>query len=128
MPCPRQFGTLKKLMAKHWDSMGQANLEVVIRSIIDTGYLHLQQHVTSEGPEVVDLVKVDVPKAWKFIHELPKKQQRREEKEIIMSIFDHNIRGPSTPVDNSCALQLSGQNNGQRHYLHCGHEMQPYSL
>ena len=85
---PKTIQNLKKLMAKHWDLMGQADLEVVIRSIIDPGCLHLWQHVTREGPEVVDLVK-DVPEAWKFIHELPEKQQRREEKEIIMSIFDH---------------------------------------
>ena len=75
-------------MAKHWDLMGQADPEVAIRSIIDPGCLHLWQHVTREGPEAVDLVK-DVPKAWKFIHELPEKQQRREKKEIIVSIFDH---------------------------------------
>ena len=32
---------LKKLMAKHWDLMGLADPEVVIRSIIDPGCLHL---------------------------------------------------------------------------------------
>ena len=85
---PKTIQNLKILMAKHWDLMGQADLEVVIRTIIDPGCLHLQQHVTREGPKVVDLVK-DVPEAWKFIHELPKKQQRREEKEIMVSIFDH---------------------------------------
>ena len=69
---PKTIQNLKKLMAKHWDLMGQADLEVV-RSIIDPGCLHLQQHVTREDPEVVDLVK-DVPEAWKFIHELPEKQ------------------------------------------------------
>ena len=70
---PKTIRNLKKLMAKQWDLMGQADLEVVIRSIIDPGCLHLWQHVTREGPEAVDLVK-DVPEAWKFIRELPKKQ------------------------------------------------------
>ena len=54
---PKTIWNLKKLLAKHWDLMEQADLEVVIRSIIDPGCLHLQQHVTREGPEVVDLVK-----------------------------------------------------------------------
>ena len=37
---------------------------------------------------MVDLV-TEVPEAWKFICDLPERQQRKEEKEIIMSIFDH---------------------------------------
>ena len=59
---PKTIWNLKKLMAKHWDSMGQADPEVVIRSIIDPGCFHLWQHVTREGLEVVDPVK-DVPEA-----------------------------------------------------------------
>ena len=70
---PKTIWNLKKLMAKHWGSMGQADPEVVIRSIIDPGCLHLWQHVTRECLEVVNLVK-DVPGAWKFIQDLPEKQ------------------------------------------------------
>ena len=37
---------------------------------------------------MVDLVK-EVPNAWDFICKLPKKVRRKEEKEIIIAIFDH---------------------------------------
>ena len=70
---PKTIRNLKKLMAKHWDSMGLADPEVVIRSIIDPGCLHLQQHVKREGLEAVDPVK-EVPVAWKFICDLPERQ------------------------------------------------------
>ena len=77
-------------MAKHWASMEPADPEVVIRSIIDPGCLHLWQHLTREGPEAVYLVE-DVPEPWTFIHHLPEKQCRKEEKEMIMEIFDHTL-------------------------------------
>ena len=88
---PKTIRNLKKLMVKHWDSMGLVDPEVVIRPIIDPGCLHLRQYVMREGLEAVDLVK-EVPEAWKFIHDLPERQQRREEKEIIVSIFDHTSK------------------------------------
>ena len=79
-----------KLMAKHWASMEPADHEVVIRSIIDPGCLHLQQHLTREGPEAIDPVE-DIPEPWTFICHLPKKQHRKEEKELIVEIFDHTL-------------------------------------
>ena len=88
-------------MAKHWDLMGPADPEVVIRSIIDPGCLHLQLPCL----EAVDLVK-EVPEALKFIHDLPEKQWRREEK-IIMSIFDHTseaLAHPSTTAAHFSSL------------------------
>ena len=68
--------------------MELVDLEVVIRSIINSGCLHLWQHMTREGLEAVDPVQ-DVPEPWTFIHKLLEKQCRREEKEMIVSIFDH---------------------------------------
>ena len=59
-------------MAKHWNSMDPADPEVVIRSIIDPGCLHLHQHMTREGPEVVDPV-AEIPKGWQFTRKLPEK-------------------------------------------------------
>ena len=44
--------------------------------------------MTPEGPEAAGPVK-DVPNVWSFIHKLPEKVRRKEEKEIIISIFDH---------------------------------------
>ena len=68
--------------------MEPAHPEVIIRSVINPGCLHLQQHLTREGQEAVDPVQ-DVPEPWTFIHHLPEKQHRKEEKEMIMEIFDH---------------------------------------
>ena len=87
---PKMIQNIKKLMAKHWASMEPADPEVIIRSIIDPGCLHLWQHLTREGPEAIDPVE-DVPEPWTFIHQLPKKQQRKEEKEMIVEIFDHTL-------------------------------------
>ena len=38
---PKMIWNLRKLMVKHWASMGPVDPEVVIRSIIDPGCLHL---------------------------------------------------------------------------------------
>ena len=85
---PKTIWNIKKLMAKHWASMEPADPEVIIRSIIDPGCLHLWQHLTREGPEAIEPVE-DVPEPWTFICQLPKKQCRKEEMEMIMEIFDH---------------------------------------
>ena len=79
---------LKKLMAKHWNSMDSVDPEVVIRSIIDPGCLHLCQHMMREGTEAIDPV-AEIPKGWQFIRKLPKKVCQKEEQEITISIFDH---------------------------------------
>ena len=47
---PKMIHNLKKIMAKHWTSMEPADPEVIIRLISDPGCLHLQQHMTREGP------------------------------------------------------------------------------
>ena len=85
---PKMIQNIKKVMAKHWASMEPSDPEVIIRSIIDPGCLHLQQHLTREGPEAIEPVE-DVPEPWTFICQLLKKQHRKEEMEMIMEIFDH---------------------------------------
>ena len=85
---PKMIRNLKKIMEKHWVSMEPVDLEVVIRSISNPGCLHLWQHLTRQGPEAVDPVQ-DFPEPWTFIHKLLEKQHRREETEMIVSIFDH---------------------------------------
>ena len=82
---PKTIWNIKKLMAKCWASMEPVDPEVVIRSITNPCCLHLWQHLTREGPEAVDLVE-DVPEPWMFICHLPKKQCRKEEKEMIVTI------------------------------------------
>ena len=74
---PKTIWNLKKLMAKHWNSMDPADPEVVIRSIIDPGCLHLCQHVMKEGPEAVDPV-TEIPEGWQFIRNFPKKSVRKK--------------------------------------------------
>ena len=63
---PTMIRNLKKIMAKHWASMELVDPEVIIRSISNPGCLHLQQHMTREGPEAVDPIQ-DVPEPWAFI-------------------------------------------------------------
>ena len=83
---PKTIQNLKKLMAKHWNSMDPVDPEVVTRSIIDPGCPHLYQHMMREGPEAIDPV-AKIPKDWQFIRKLPKKVHQKEEWEIIISIF-----------------------------------------
>ena len=70
---PKMIQNLKKIMAKHWASMELADPEVIIKSIINPGCLHLWQHMMREGPEAVDPVE-DIPEPWTFICHLPEKQ------------------------------------------------------
>ena len=69
----KMIQNLKKIMAKHWASMESADPEVIIRSIIDPGCLHLWQHMMREGLEAVDPVEY-IPEPWTIIHHLPEKQ------------------------------------------------------
>ena len=114
---PKMVCNLKKIMVKHWASMELADLEVIIRLISDPGCLHLQQHMTREGPEAVDLVQ-DIPEPWAFLHKLPEKQCRREETEMIVFDIQSHIRGLGTPVNSSHTLQFSCQNYQQRDISH----------
>ena len=84
---PKTIQNLKKLMAKHWNLMEPADPEVVIRSIFNPGCLYLHQHMMREGPEAVDPV-TEIPEGWEFIRKLPKNLCKKEEWEIIISIFD----------------------------------------
>ena len=44
----------KKVVAKQWESMGDADVDVILRSIKDPTALYLRQHLTAGGVEVVD--------------------------------------------------------------------------
>ena len=44
----------KKIITKQWDSMGAADMDVVLRTIKDPTSLYLCQHLTARGIEVVD--------------------------------------------------------------------------
>ena len=44
----------KKIITKQWDSMGAADMDVVLRTIKDLTALYLRQHLMAGGVEVVD--------------------------------------------------------------------------
>ena len=75
--------SLKKLMVKHWQQMAEADVEVVLRSIH-----YLCQHLTTEG---IDMMKpvTEVPEGWTFLRQLPKKVQKMEVQELIVTCFNH---------------------------------------
>ena len=68
--------------------MAEADVDVVLQSIHDSNCVYLQQHLTTEGVDMVELV-TDVPEGWTFLWQLPKKVQKTEVRELIMSSFDH---------------------------------------
>ena len=80
--------SLKKLMVKHWQQMAEADVDVVLKSIHDPSCVYLHQHLTTEGVDVAELV-TDIPEGWTFLRQLPKKVQKMEVWEFIMSCFDH---------------------------------------
>ena len=80
--------SLKKLMVKHWWQMAEADMEVVLRSIHNPSCVYLHQHLTTEGINVTELV-TEVPEGWTFLRQLPKKVQKMEVWELIVTCFDH---------------------------------------
>ena len=80
--------SLKKLMVKHWQQMAEANMDVVLQSIHDSNCVYLWQHLTTEGVDVAEPA-TDIPEGWTFLRQLPKKVQKTEVWELIMSCFNH---------------------------------------
>ena len=68
--------------------MAKADMDVVLQSIHDSNCVYLWQHLTTEGVDVAELV-TDVPEGWTFLRQLPKKVQKTEVQELIVSCFDH---------------------------------------
>ena len=80
--------SLKKLMVKHWQQMAEADMEVVLKSIHDPSCIYLCQHLTTEGINVMVPV-TEVPEGWTFLRQLPKKVQKTEVWELIVTCFNH---------------------------------------
>ena len=68
--------------------MAEANVDVVLRSIHDSNCVYLQQHLTTEGVNMAELV-TDILEGWTFLRQLPEKVRKMEVWEPIMSCFDH---------------------------------------
>ena len=82
------IASLKKLMAKHWCQMLEADIEVIMKSIHDPSCVYLCQHLTTEGVDVTE-PSIEIPEGWTFLRQLPEKTRKAEVREMIISCFDH---------------------------------------
>ena len=78
----------KKIVARQWETMGDADVDVVLRTIKDPTAVYLRQHLTGGGVKVVDPPE-ELPTGQEFIRQLPEWARRAEETAFIMDIFDH---------------------------------------
>ena len=64
----------KKIVTWQWESMGDTDVDVVLRLIKDPTALYLRQHLTARGIEVVDPPK-ELPSGQEFLRQLPERAQ-----------------------------------------------------
>ena len=81
----------KKVVAKQWESMGDANVDVILRSIKDPMALYLRQHLMAGGIEVVDPPE-ELPSGQEFLRQLPEQARQAEETAFIVNIFSHAVQ------------------------------------
>ena len=62
--------TFKKLAAKHWLAMKNADVDVVMRSIRDASGVCLRQTLMEGGVDIVEAVE-EVPPLTEFLRSLP---------------------------------------------------------
>ena len=78
----------KKWIVKQWAMMGDADIDIVLRTIRDPAAVYLQQHLTRGGVDVFDPPE-DIPSGPEFICQLPKRTCQAEEMAFITAIFNH---------------------------------------
>ena len=78
----------KKLAAKHWIAMKDADVDIIVRSIKDSAGIYLRQMLTEGGVDVVESV-AEVPLPREFLQSLPEKRCQEEEKQLIIATMDH---------------------------------------
>ena len=78
----------KKLVTKQWETMGDADVDVILRTIKDPAAVYLHQHLTRGGVEVFNLPE-EIPTSPEFIRQLPERTRHAEETAFIADIFDH---------------------------------------
>ena len=81
----------KKIVVRQWAAMGDANVDVILKTIKDPTAVYLQQHLTSGGVEVVDPPE-ELPTGQEFLRQLPEWARRTEEKAFIVDIFNHTAQ------------------------------------
>ena len=78
----------KKIVVRQWETMGDANVDVILRTIKDPTAVYLWQHLTGGGVEVVDPPE-ELPTGQEFILQLPEWARWAKETSFIMDIFKH---------------------------------------
>ena len=78
----------KKIVTRQWETMGDADVDVILHTIKDPTAVYLQQHLTRGGVKVVDPPE-EIPTGPEFIWQLPKRARRAEEMAFISDIFEH---------------------------------------
>ena len=78
----------KKIVTRQWDSMGDADMDIILRSIKDPMALYLKQHLMAGGVEVVDPPD-ELPSGQEFLRQLPEQARWAEEMAFIVDIFSH---------------------------------------
>ena len=81
----------KKIVARQWEMMGDADVDVILQMIKDPTAVYLRQHLTRGGVEVVDPPK-EMPTGQEFIRQLPERARWAEETAFITEIFEHAAR------------------------------------
>ena len=66
--------SFKKLAAKHWKVMQDADVEVVVRLICDSAGVYLHHALTEGGINVVNAAQ-EVPQPQEFLCSLPEKHR-----------------------------------------------------
>ena len=80
--------SLKKVMVKHWGGMAEADMNNIVKTIRDPSCLHLHQFLSTGGIAITEPAS-DIPQGWEFLRSLPEKTRKHEERQLIISMFDH---------------------------------------
>ena len=78
----------KKLVVKQWETMGDADVDVILHTIKDPTAVYLCQHLTRGGVEVFNPPE-EIPTGPEFICQLLERMRRAEETAFIADIFNH---------------------------------------
>ena len=78
----------KKVVTHQWESMGDADMDIILRMIKDPMARYLRQHLMAGGIKVVDPPE-ELPSGQEFLRQLPERARWAEETAFIVNIFSH---------------------------------------
>ena len=102
---PTTIRSFWKLIVKHWESMSDADPEVMIWSITDPVGVHLWQCITKGGVDIT-IPDEEVLMGCDFIQKLPEKQWKKEEIELIIGVFNSTCEAHSHMATVAANLSL----------------------